>query len=127
MSILGYCALTLLALSVLVVFNELTPKYSKTAAVLIGVCLLTAAFAKFFPSIKYISESIKATPFDKWGQTLLKALGVAIAVEITADICRDAGEQSLAHKLELVGKAELLLLALPLVRELLELAGGLVS
>ena len=52
---------------------------------------------------------------------------MTLAVQFSAELCRDAGESAIASKLELVGKAEIIILALPLVRELLGLAGGLMS
>lgn len=58
---------------------------------------------------------------------LLKALGVGYVVKIGSDACRDLGAQDTAEKLELCGKAELLLMAMPLVGELVSLALALVE
>ncbi|MBO5798003.1 MAG: stage III sporulation protein AD [Clostridia bacterium] len=53
---------------------------------------------------------------------LIKSLGICLLTQLTADVCRDAGEAGLASRAELAGKAALLLLALPLFGQLLELA-----
>ena len=53
---------------------------------------------------------------------LVKSLGICLLTQLTADVCRDAGEAGLASRAELAGKAALLLLALPLFGQLLELA-----
>lgn len=60
-------------------------------------------------------------------ETLLKALGIAALTQITADICRDVGEGTIAGQVELMGKMEIVLLALPLASQLLTLAKGLLS
>lgn len=126
MSILKYCGLALLALSVIMILSEFKPKLAKLAAITVGIYMLTAVIANVYPSVKLISELGQDTPLAKYSSTLIKALGVALAVEITADTCRDAGENTLASRLEMIGKAELLLLALPLVYELINIARGII-
>ncbi len=53
---------------------------------------------------------------------LLRALGVAILTQICSNICRDCGEGSIAQYVELGGKLEMLILALPLFRDIIEMA-----
>lgn len=54
--------------------------------------------------------------------TALKVLGVSYVVTFAADMCRDFGMTSLAQTAELVGKAAIFLLSLPLVTSVLEIA-----
>lgn len=65
-------------------------------------------------------------PEAQWA-ILLKALGVAFLTELTAGICRDSGEATLATWVETAGKLEILLLALPLIRSVISLVGELIS
>ena len=58
---------------------------------------------------------------------VLKAAGVCLLTQLTADTCRDAGEAALAGKAELTGRILLLLLAVPLFEELLTLVLTLIS
>ena len=61
-----------------------------------------------------------------WGQSeyvaLMKALGIGIVCQFTAELCRDAGEQVLASRVEFFGKVEIILLSVPLLQQLLALA-----
>ncbi len=57
--------------------------------------------------------------------TVLKAAGICLVTQLTADTCRDAGESALAAKAELVGRVLLLLLAVPLFEQILTLVTGL--
>lgn len=52
----------------------------------------------------------------------VKAIGICIAVQIASDVCRDAGQSALANKLEMGGKIALLIVSLPLFKEMLSLA-----
>jgi hypothetical protein len=47
--------------------------------------------------------------------------------QLCADFCRQGGEGQLAGGVELAGKAELLLLCLPRLKELFELASGMLE
>jgi len=51
----------------------------------------------------------------------LRAAGVCLVTQLTADTCRDAGESSLASKAELAGRFLLLVMALPLFERILTL------
>jgi len=57
------------------------------------------------------------------GQTalILKVLGVSLLSEFASQACRDAGEEGIALRVELGGKMMLIVLALPLLREITQL------
>lgn len=57
---------------------------------------------------------------------VLKAAGIALVTQLTADTCRDAGETALAAKAELVGRVMLLVLAVPLFEQVLSLVTALI-
>lgn len=60
------------------------------------------------------------------GELLLKSLGLCLLTQVSADLCRDAGENTLAVNVELAGKTAVLLLCLPLFRQLLSFAAELI-
>ena len=61
------------------------------------------------------------------GTILLKALGIAFLTETAASICRDSGEGTLAGWVETAGKLEILLLAFPLIRTVMETVTALLT
>ena len=58
---------------------------------------------------------------------LIRALGIALICELCALFCRDLGEQSVASGVLLFGKLEILVLCLPLVDKVLEIAKELLQ
>lgn len=58
---------------------------------------------------------------------LIRVLGVSYLTEFAVSVCKDTGETSLATGVELCGKAEILVLSLPLFKQLMELCTGLFS
>ena len=51
-------------------------------------------------------------------QIVIRSLGIAYITEISASLCRDTGETSLASGVELAGKAEIIAISFPLIRQL---------
>lgn len=62
-----------------------------------------------------------------YAAVLLKSLGICLVTQLASDACRDAGESAIASKVELAGKAAVLLVALPLFEEIAKLAVGLIG
>ena len=95
----------------------------------IAVLLLFAipALSSATPLISFLRELTSSTTASEHGATLLKALGIAVLVQWCSDVCRECGEGGIAGGVELIGKIEILLLALPLIREILSVAERLLS
>ena len=52
---------------------------------------------------------------------LLKTIGIAYICEFTSQICSDAGEKSIASKIEFSGKILIMASAIPILNDLLEI------
>lgn len=124
---LKYCGAALCALMGVIILKGQKSEFAGLVSLAASVILLGASVMTFLPVIEYIFEAVEGTGFAKYLSTLTKALGITLCVQLCSEVCRDAGEASLASKLELVGKAEILVLCLPLVRELITLAGEMMG
>ena len=56
---------------------------------------------------------------------VLQTVGVAIVTKLAGEVCRDAGESGIAGFVELAGGVAAILVALPLLKMVLQLIGGL--
>ena len=87
--------------------------------------------ASMSPIVEYIAEIGEGfgvgESLSRAVEVLLKALGISILAHLTANVCRDAGEGSIAYYVELGAKIEILILSLPLLSELLDLARELLE
>lgn len=92
-----------------------------------NIMLSGAALLLLQPTITYLGELCSAHGMGETVSLLLRGLGVAMMTQFCADLCRQSGETVLANSVELAGKAEILLLCLPQMRELVELAGNLIG
>ena len=103
---------------------------SKTASVQVafaGVVLFGIALLRFLPAFESISTLFTKLSLEDEGSFLFKVVGVGYVSRIGSDVCRDLGAEGVAAKVELCGRAELLLLSLPLFAEVLEIAYSLLS
>ena len=76
-------------------------------------------------ALQTITDAAEQTAFSGYAMILLKALGIAYISAFTAELCKSAGEGMLASAAVLAGKGELILLSLPLISRLLEIAAEL--
>ena len=86
-----------------------------------------AIIAMSAPLVSYIRTLTEAAGVPGYAEFLLKALGIAVLTQCCAELCRESGESGVANGVELAGKVEILLLALPLIAEILSTARELLS
>lgn len=115
--------LLLIAAFLSVVLRRYQPELSVGVGIMTGVVVLMSVLNTLLPTVQTVRTMLDnaAVPTAYVG-ILFKALGVCMLTRLTADTCRDAGETALAAKAEFVGKTLLLILSLPLFREITEVA-----
>lgn len=79
------------------------------------------------PLIEFISGISEGAQVNTYLSVMLKSLGIAFLTHICASVCRDCGENTIAGYAELAGKIEMLIIALPLIEEIIGIAEGLVE
>ncbi len=57
---------------------------------------------------------------SKYIMIVLKIIGIAYAAQFGAELCRDAGENAVATRIEFAGKAIIITLSMPIMYQLLE-------
>lgn len=63
---------------------------------------------------QYFSE------YGSYFKLLIKIIGITYLAEFSADLCKDAGANTLASQIELFGKLSILVLCMPIMTSLLE-------
>ena len=128
MNILSFTGIALVMCVMILTVGQLKPELSLLLTIACGVTLTLFLIGFARPLIDGIGAIASAGGVDGALRTVvLKAFGICIAVQTAADVCRDAGQTALAGRLELGGRLALLLVALPLFRRLLDLAGEIIG
>ena len=121
MDIFKMCAVAICAIFTVSAVRQLKSEFSLYISLGCCVLLLFAATNELLPVFRYTSELLEKSTQGQRLSTLLRALGVALITSYSAEICRDAGEKEIGAKIELLGKCEIVILSLPLMRELIAL------
>lgn len=91
----------------------------------IGVTIATLLIIQ--PVLSYVESLTSNLTINKYIPYLLKALGIAFIVQITADCCNDVGEGTLAERVCLFGKIQIVVISLPLIDALLSLTKDVIK
>ena len=127
MTTVKLCSLCLLAVLMILLLRQTRAEFAPLVTLTVCVMLLGVAAAVFMPIVEFMEALPLTGEMADSIAVLLKCLGLALLTQTTADLCRDAGEGAIASKVELVGKAEILLLCLPMLGELLRLTGEVLT
>ncbi len=100
-------------------------RWATLAAAAGGILLLIAALSRYQEVLSLLQSYTGGGGglFSEAATLSLKVVGVGLLTEVGADVCRDLGEGGLAGRVEMCGKAEILLLCLPTLARVLALAG----
>jgi len=110
-----------LSLFIIMIFkdqrNDLAVQISIVAGAMIFIFMLT----KITVILEFIQKlAIDANIDAVYLTTVFKILGIAYLATFSSEICRDAGENSLASKVEFSGKILILVLAIPILMAVLQ-------
>lgn len=126
MDMLGLGALAITATLCAVIVKQKSPEIGMTLALTACVLLL----CKTLPALEEIRNMMDnmaelAGISDAILTPVLKTVGLAIVTKLSAELCRDAKENGIAAFIEIAGGAAAALVAIPLLRMVLQLVTGL--
>ena len=128
MNLIGLIAIALLATTLSVMIKKYNPEYSIFISIIAGIFILCMILSELTPSIQKINGLISASGISsEYAKILFKTLGVCFLVQFASDSCNDAGESSLASKIELAGKVLIITMALPLFEQVIKIVSGLLG
>lgn len=128
MNLMGLIAVALLATTLSVMIKKYNPEYSIFISIIAGIFILCMILSELTPSIQKINGLISASGISsEYAKILFKTLGVCFLVQFASDSCNDAGESSLASKIELAGKVLIITMALPLFEQVIKIVSGLLG
>lgn len=110
----------LIALVVVIVLRQYHPEYALLTATVSGGIILIFLLAKLTEPIFALTDLLSEYGVSKGHISyILKSLGICIITKFSADLCNDFGQTSLGSKVEMAGKVTLLILSLPILKNIL--------
>lgn len=114
------CGITTIAVIIIIVLKKAKSEFVLPLSLLFGIILLRQALNLLREHEMFFKTLLEATSFNEYWKIIVKAFGVSIIIEVLSDFCKEAGENSIASKIELLGKIEIIALSFPLIEKLLE-------
>ena len=123
--VLGIVIISLIAILLL-------KEHSRHFALIVTICVIILVFSFSLESISTVFEKLRsiAEGYDYMGSyltLLIKILGITLAAQFTADLCRDSGENALAAQTEMFSKIAILVMTLPLFETMMNIVTGLLK
>lgn len=119
-------ALAVIAAVLIDLLRQYNRSYAILATTAVCVGFLLYLLKKMEPLLAYLRELAQLAGSTDLG-SVLKAVGIAILIQCTADICSDCGQKALAGRVILAGRIAILLAALPLFQRLAVIIGVLLG
>lgn len=122
MEILKIAALALAAVVIIVLVKNYKPEFGILAAIGCSLLILYFLIDSLKYAFSYISEIYGRLEYGtSYFSIIIKVLAIAYITEFTAQLCKDAGESSIASKVELAGKVIIFCVAIPVFISILNL------
>lgn len=122
MSIFTVCGFAVVSACAIAVIRQLRPELASIAAAVAGVLICAYVVETVAPLISFIKGIASEHGVESYFTLMLKALAISFCCKTASEICRDCGESGLASRVELAGKAGIVLISLPIIVKLLEIA-----
>lgn len=120
--ILQIVGVGIVAAILIVILKSQKPEIGVQVSIITGIAIFLLIAGKMSAVIDLLNSFARKANIDSsYISTLLKIVGIAYITEFGADICRDAGESSIASKIELAGKVIIVVIAVPIITSLLDL------
>lgn len=111
----------LIATFLVITIKEQKPLFAFMLAVFAGAVIFLGIIDEIRKVIRLLEElANKANINMVFLQTILKIIGIAYITEFGAQMTRDAGQNSIAAKIELAGKILIMVMAIPIISVLVE-------
>ncbi len=121
MHILQLVGVGLTATVLSTILRPRVPQFAMLIGLVTGTILLIVIVQNMGTVVSTLNQLANAAHVDKgFISIILKIIGIAYIVEFAAQVARDAQEGALAGKIELAGKVGIVILAIPIITDVIQ-------
>lgn len=103
--------------------KKYNPEYSIAVELAGAGLVIIAAMPQLREVVDFFYSSSDDIQIDRdYISVIIKSVGISFITQLSADICRDSGQNAVASKIEFAGKLMLAFIAVPVAKALLETA-----
>lgn len=128
MWIIAAAAAGLVGTVLALILGQYRPEFRMLVTAAVTLLLMAMVLEQLSPVLEQLRSTMELTGLTgDYAAILFKAVGICLLTQLAGDVCRDSGESSIASKIELAGRAAILLAAMPLIQEVLAWAWELMN
>lgn len=103
------------------ILKEQKPLFAFLLSTVTGIFIFLFLIGKISAVIQVLEQLAAQSNINLvFLKTILKIIGIAYIAEFGAQIVRDAGQESIASKIELAGKVIIMVMAIPIITVIVE-------
>lgn len=127
MEIIKIVGVSIFAVIMIIILKGYRPEMALVLSIVTGIGIMLFAIYKMSSVINILNDLVTKSGINKDVLLIIiKVIGIAYIVEFGKNICIDAGQSSIATKLEMAGKVIIVVLTIPLISSLVNVLTGLV-
>ncbi|AIQ13674.1 stage III sporulation protein AD [Paenibacillus durus] len=121
MEIIQIVGIGLMSTVLILVLKEQKPMFAFLLAAATGILIFLFLIGRIGGVISTLQRLAESSGMETvYLKTVFKIIGIAYIAEFGAQIVRDAGQESIASKIELAGKVLIMTLAVPIIGIIIE-------
>jgi stage III sporulation protein AD len=121
MEIVKVVAFALMSLLIVLLFKDRRDDIAVEISLVAGILIFLFMITKVTAVLQFLQQlAVKANIDVVYLTTVFKILGIAYLASFCSEICKDAGQSSIASKVEFAGKILILVLAIPILMAVLQ-------
>lgn len=127
MEVIKIVGISIFAVIMIIILKNYRPEMALVLSIITGIGIMLYAISKMSSVINVLNDLISKSGVNTdFLLIIIKVIGIAYIVEFGKNVCIDAGQSSIATKLEMAGKVVIVVLTIPLISSLVNVLVGLV-
>jgi stage III sporulation protein AD len=128
MDIMKIVGIGIIATMLAVILREEKPEIALQVSIVTGLIIFVFVITKLSSVLNVLKYFASKTNIDLLYFTIiLKVIAIAYITEFGAQVCKDAGEGSIASKIEFGGKVLIMIMAIPILAALMDVITKLIA
>lgn len=127
MEVIKIVGISIFAVIMIIILKNYRPEMALVLSIITGIGIILYAISKMSSVINVLNDLVSKSGVNTdFLLIIIKVIGIAYIVEFGKNVCIDAGQSSIATKLEMAGKVVIVVLTIPLISSLVNVLVGLV-
>lgn len=122
MNVYAVCGFAVASACIIALLRQIRPELATISVALVGVLIFIYLLNGLSPFVAFLKNTAMETCNGGYFALMLKSLAISLCCRVSADVCRDCGESSLASRVELAGKVSIVIISIPVVEQLFGIA-----